>query len=187
MADVPSPKKRTARSGKTAKTKKTKKTIGKPVKTKSAQAKEHPYAALDRTREQLKKIGERITHISDTKEAHDLLNATRSQLGKLGDKLHEAADKGMHMVKDIAEEVHRFSHDATELTKIRIEIHNLKSDKNNLLTVMGEKLRNLHKAKKLANIKPKFKYDFNKLDELDKKISEKTKEADLLSLDIKEI
>jgi hypothetical protein len=187
MADVPSPKKRTTKSGKSAQTKKTKRTIGKPFKTKSAQAKEHPYAALDSTREQLRKISERITHISDTKEAHDLLNATRSQLGKLGDKLHEAADKGMHMMKDIAEEVHRFSHDATELTRIKIEIHNLKSDKNNLLTLMGEKLSNLYKANKLSNIKPKFKYDFSKLNELDKKISERTKEADILSLNLKEI
>jgi hypothetical protein len=186
MTDTHSAKKRDSKT--TKKTTKQKKSAGRqPSKTKSDHVKIPALHTLDKAREQLRKLGDGLTEITEKKEVHDLLVATRSQLGKLGDRLHEATEKGMHAVKEIAEEVHRFSHDATELTKKKIEIHNLKNEKNNLLALMGQKLRNLHKAKKLSNIQPKFSYDFNKLDELDTLIAEKEREADNLSRDIYEI
>jgi hypothetical protein len=102
----------------------------------------------------------------------DFAETTRAHLKKLGDQIHEATDKGIHVVKEIAEEVQRFAKDKTELTRIKIELHNLKAERDKLYALMGEQLRNLYKAQKLPNIKKRFKADFARLDELEKAIEE---------------
>jgi len=107
----------------------------------------------------------------------DFTSSTRDELKKLGDKIHEAADRGVHIVKDIAEEVQRYAKDATERTRIKIELHNLKAERDKLYTLMGEQLRNLYKSKKLTNINRRFKEDFKRLDELEKEINEHEKQA----------
>ena len=56
----------------------------------------------------------------------DFAETTKEELKHLGDKIHEATDKGVHVARDIAEEVRRFTKDATELTKLKMEIHHLK-------------------------------------------------------------
>jgi hypothetical protein len=107
----------------------------------------------------------------------DFAHTTKEELRKLGDKIHEATDKGVHMVKDIADHVQRFASDATELTKLKIELHNLKSERTKLYTLMGEQLRNLHVSKKLTNIQRRFKDDFKRLDELETEIAEIERKA----------
>jgi hypothetical protein len=107
----------------------------------------------------------------------DFAHTTKEELQKLGDKIHEATDKGVHMVKDIADHVQRFASDATELTKLKIELHNLKSERTKLYTLMGEQLRNLHVSKKLTNIQRRFKDDFKRLDELETEIAEIERKA----------
>ncbi len=111
----------------------------------------------------------------------DFTDSTRDELKKLGDRIHEAADRGVHIVKDIAEEVHRYAKDATERTRIKIELHNLKAERDKLYTLMGEQIRNLYKSKKLTNINRRFKADFKKLDDLEKAINEHEKKAAELS------
>ena len=107
----------------------------------------------------------------------DFADSTKDELKKLGDKIHEATDKGVHIVRDIADHVQRFASDATELTKLRIDLHSLKNERTKLYTLMGEKLRNLYLSKKLTNIKKRFKDDFTRLDELEAAIAEKEKLA----------
>ncbi len=104
---------------------------------------------------------------------NDFAESTKKDLKKLGDKIHEATDKGVHIVKDIAEHVQRFASDATELTKLKIDLHSLKSERTKLYTLMGEQLRNLYISKKLTGIKKRFKDDFKRLDELEAAIAEK--------------
>lgn len=112
----------------------------------------------------------------------DFAETTKAELKTLGDKIHEATDKGVHVVKNIADLVQRFAKDATELTKIKIELHNLKEEKTKLYTLMGEQLRNLYKSQKLSNIDKRFKEDFKKIDELEMAISDKEKQASGISL-----
>jgi hypothetical protein len=112
----------------------------------------------------------------------DFAEATKEDLKKLGDKLHEATDKGVHIVKDIAGHVQRFATDATELTKLKIDLHNLKSERTKLYTLMGEQLRNLYISKKLTTIKKRFKEDFKRLDELEAEIAEKENQAAGISI-----
>lgn len=182
MADTPSPKKRVTKSAK--------KTV--PAKTgeseetqKSAQQSADLYG-LEKTRKQLETLGKKFSEAAD-KGMHDTLDTTRKQLGNLGEKMHEAADKGIHFVKDLAEEVHRFATDATEITKIKIEIHNLKKERDSILMVMGQRLKNMYHARKLANIRSKFKSDMSRLDEIEADIAGKEKEAKKLSLHIRKI
>ena len=124
------------------------------------------------------------------KEAlNDFTQKTKKELKVLGDKIHEATDKGVHVVKDIAGHVQRFAQDATELTKLKIELHNLRNERAKLYSLMGEQLRNLYISKKLTGLKKRFKADFKKLDELEAAISEKEERSKGISIseDIKRL
>jgi peptidoglycan hydrolase CwlO-like protein len=114
----------------------------------------------------------------------DFAETTKAELKHLGDKIHEATDKGVHVAKDIAEEVRRFTRDATELTKLKMEIHHLKVERDNLYKLMGEQLRNLYKSRKLGNIRSRFKDDFQRLDELESELADREKLASGISLNI---
>jgi hypothetical protein len=143
------------------------KTQSKSIRKKRTKQKETPLEEVESSME-----GIALTDFAET---------TKEQLKKLGDIVHEATDKGVHVVKDIAEEVQRFARDKTELTKIKIKLHHLKAEREKLFTLMGEQLRNLYKSKKLTDIKKRFKADFEKLEELEKTIDEHEKQAGELS------
>ncbi len=113
---------------------------------------------------------------------NDFAETTKADLKKLGDKIHEATDRGVHVVKDIAEHVQRFANDATELTKIKIDLHNLKSERTKLYTLMGEQLRNLYISKELTGLKKRFTSEFKKLDELETAIADKEKRSSNISI-----
>ncbi len=119
--------------------------------------------------------------------SHHKLDNTKARLKELGDKLSEAADKGVHAIKEVAEKIHQFAGEATDLTKLKIELHNLQKEREKFLILMGEQLRNLHKSNKLRNIQTKFKYDFKKIDEIETSIAEKEKEVSRLASDLKSI
>lgn len=112
----------------------------------------------------------------------DFAENTKEELRKLGDKIHEATDKGVHLAKEIAEDVQKFARDATTFTKVKIELHNLKTEKEKLYSLMGQHLSNLYKEKKLTKIATRFRDDFKKLSELESAIEEKEKEAARISL-----
>jgi hypothetical protein len=112
----------------------------------------------------------------------DFAESTKEELKKLGDKIHEATDKGVHLAKEIAEDVQQFARDATNLTKVKIELHNLKLEKEKLYSLMGQHLSNLYKEKKLTKIATRFRDDFKKLNELESAIEEKVNEAAGISL-----
>ena len=114
----------------------------------------------------------------------DFTETTKEELKHLGDKIHEATDKGVHVARDIAEEVRRFTRDATELTKLKMEIHHLKVEREKLYMLMGEQLKNLYKTGKLGNIRSRFKDDFRRLDELEEALTEKEKSASGISLSV---
>lgn len=112
----------------------------------------------------------------------DFAESTKEELRKLGDKIHEATDKGVHLAKEIAEDVQKFARDATNLTKVKIELHGLKAEKERLYSLMGQHLCNLYKEKKLTKIATRFRDDFKKLTELESAIEEKEQEAAGISL-----
>jgi len=116
------------------------------------------------------------------KSLSDLAQSTKEELIKLGDKIHEATDKGIHVAHEITEDVNRFAKNATELTKLKIDLHNLKEEKEKLFSLMGEQLRNLYKTDKLSRIKSRMKADFIRLDKLESLIDEKEKLASRISL-----
>ena len=110
--------------------------------------------------------GEMISHISD---------ATQMQIRNLKEKVISAKDREKIILKDITEKVRNFANKATQLTKLKIELHNLQEEHEDLLKVMGDNLWNMHKADKVTNIKSKFKYDFKRLAELESEIDWKKK------------
>jgi hypothetical protein len=167
MADTPTKRKTTTKG---------RKTVRRPVAKKRQTKKTAPPATQDifaqfsdSARKQLKKLGAKFGEDSDIMP--QMSDATRDQLKKLGDKLGEAADKGVHIAKDVAERVRHFATEATELTKLKIEIHKLKSSRDAILLGIGEKLVSLYKAKKLAQTESTFKKEFSKLDKLNSEIT----------------
>jgi uncharacterized protein Yka (UPF0111/DUF47 family) len=107
---------------------------------------------------------------------------TEEKLRRMGDKLSEAADKGVMALKEVFERVKDFSSDAAELTKLKIEIRNLKSDREKLYASMGKKLWDMKKEDKFRNVQSAFSEDFTKLEEFADKIADKEKQAGKISL-----
>lgn len=111
----------------------------------------------------------------------DFAANTKAELKKLGEQLHEATNKGIHIARDIAEDVQKFARNATDLTKIKLDLYNLRSERERLYSLMGKNLDKLNKKKKLASVKSKFNKDFKKLGELDAEIRRKEKQAAKIS------
>ena len=120
------------------------------------------------------------TAAEETREKE--FETTEEKLRKMGDKLSEAADKGVLALKEVFERVKDFSSDAAELTKLKIEIRNMKTDRDKLYASMGKKLWNMKKSAKLENIQSTFSEDFNKLEDFEDKIAKKEKQAEKISL-----
>jgi uncharacterized protein Yka (UPF0111/DUF47 family) len=107
---------------------------------------------------------------------------TEEKLRRMGDKLSEAADKGVMALKEVFERVKDFSSDAAELTKLKIEIRNLKSDRDKLYATMGKKLWEMKKEDRFRNVQSAFSEDFAKLEKFADKIAKREKQAGKISL-----
>jgi hypothetical protein len=178
MANTPSTRKPASRGRKTARKPAARKR--QPKKKAPAESKDVITQLSDSARVQLKKLGEKFGEDKDIMP--QMSDATREQLRKLGDKLSEATDKGVIVAKDIAERVRHFASEATELTKLKIEIQKLKNARDQRIAAIGEKLVGLRKAKKLTNIESAFREDFKKLEEIKLSLAEKEKAVRKISL-----
>ncbi len=147
-------------------------------------AKKTSVLDLDKTMDRIKELGDKLAKSAE-KGLYD--ETTRDQLRKLKEKLSEAADKGAHAFREAAGKIHQFAGEATELTRLKIELHNLQKEREKFLLLMGEQLRNLYKSNKLRNIREKLKYDFRKIDEIEEAIAEKEREAARLAADMKPV
>lgn len=112
----------------------------------------------------------------------DFAESTKKELKKLSEVIHEAADKGAHVAREVAEDMRKFAKDARNLTMIKMKLHSQKTERDRLYCVMGKRLNTLNKTKNLSNIKSKFKDDFAKLNELDSAIKKNKKQAGRISL-----
>lgn len=158
----------------------------KTAKTRRPAVQEIADQQIDKTMEQLRELGSALGKAAD-KGVYDVSESTRDHIRRIKDRISESADKGTTAIKEVAEKIHLFAIEATELTKLKIELHNLNKERDKFLLLMGEQLRNLHKSDKVKNIKEKFKYDFQKLDEIEADIAEKEKEVARYSAILKSI
>jgi hypothetical protein len=161
---------------KSTKSKTTRKTTTPKKATKKVTApKKPPLAAKDEPQDP--NMSGTSTAAPKKKEA-----TQEEKLKKVGDRLSEAADKGVDILKEVFGKVKDFSVDATELTRLKVEIHRLKGDRDRLFTVMGEKLWELQNSDKIGELKALFGEDFKKIEELNKDIETKEKFASKISL-----
>jgi hypothetical protein len=117
----------------------------------------------------------------------NISEATGRQLKRFRKGLGSAAETEPKVLKDISEKVRQFANKATELTRLKIELHNLKEEQETLLRVMGENLWNMHRAGKMTRLKTKFRYDFNRLEEVVTEIKEKKRAATRITRSLKKI
>ncbi len=175
MAKTPPAKKTASRPPKTtpkpaAARKRTKKSAGQGAKEKGNKVSGVPL-------KQIKKAVNRESEMQD-----NMADATREQLKKLGDKLSEATDKGVHVARDIADRVRHFASEATELTKLKVEIHKLKNAQDRLIFDIGSKFVELYKNQKLSNIESVFADDLTQLEYIKSQIAIKEKGVNKISL-----
>lgn len=95
----------------------------------------------------------------------------------LSDKLSTMAEKVFESMKIGVQKLSDFASDSSQVAKIKFEILNLNSDRKSLLREVGQKLWKLHKDKSLQNIEEKFKLEFKKIEDLERKIALKEKEV----------
>jgi hypothetical protein len=180
-----------SKKGKTSPTKKTteakqvakKKSTPKKTTTKKATAKKTSTvrttakkpAAPKSVKKEQPKIKEEIVN-------QEKSDSTEEKIKKVGDRLSEAADKGVDVLKEVFEKVKDFSVDAAELTRLKVDIHRLKGDRERILTVMGEKLWELRDSEKLGELRTLFEEDFKKLKSLNDEIEMKENTASKISL-----
>ncbi len=179
MPKKPSSKSPVAKSSKS--TAASGKTKSKTAASKSGTKKGPPINKMNDTVKQLKELGENLERAAE-KGIYDSADKTQDHLKKIKDIISEATDKGVNTIREVTEKIHHFASEATELTKLKIELHNMQKEREKFLLLMGEQLRNLHKSGKVRNINKKFQYDFQKLDEIEAGIAEKEKEVSKHSL-----
>ncbi len=107
---------------------------------------------------------------------------TEEKIKRAGDILSDAADKGVDIARDIFKRVRHFSSEATELTKLKIEIRNLKGQREKLFNEMGGGLWDLFKTGKMADVEGTFADKFQRLKEIEDAIAEKEESAKNISL-----
>jgi ElaB/YqjD/DUF883 family membrane-anchored ribosome-binding protein len=117
----------------------------------------------------------------------NISDVTGRQLKRLRKGLGSATEKETNVLKDISEKVHQFANKETELTRLKIELPNLKEEHEGLLRVMGENLWNMHRANRMTRLKSKFKYDFKRLQEVEAEIKEKKRTAARITTFLKNI
>jgi len=110
------------------------------------------------------------------------VESTDEKIKKVGDRLSEVADRGVDVLREVFGKVKDFSVDAAELTRLKVDIHRLKADRDRMYIVMGEKLWELKDSKKLGELKTLFEGDFHKLETLNAEIKEKEKLSSKISL-----
>jgi len=99
-----------------------------------------------------------------------------------GDKFAAASDKVVTAVKSGALRLFHFTGSATRLSKLKVEIHNLQSQVEELQLMVGKKLWEKYQKEKQPELKKDFESEFDRIDELLKQKAAKQKEADSITL-----
>jgi len=99
----------------------------------------------------------------------------QERVNKLSAKVGEAIKKG-------SQRVAKFTGSATRLSKLKVDIHNLHNQVEKVHLENGQKLWQLHHNKKLGEIDNNFSDEFKKIEDLEKQIKTKEKEAEAISL-----
>lgn len=97
-------------------------------------------------------------------------------------RVRGTVEKGVAALKTGTQKITQFTGGAAKLAKLKLEIHNLQSELDNLYLEAGRKLWQMHKEKKLGEAKNAFAGQFEKYQELKQQIAAKEQEAGGISL-----
>lgn len=81
-----------------------------------------------------------------------------------------------------ADKVGEFAGEATELARLKIDIHNLETNLDKVYVTVGRKLWELHQKKQISGVGTKFTDEFKEIADLQKQIKAKKKKADAINL-----
>ena len=106
----------------------------------------------------------------------------RNLLDDIKEKLSEAANKGIEALKVGSERASQFANEATNLARLKIDLRNLKEERNRVYKRVGEGLWNAYKAENLSNVQELFAEEFQRLEELKDKIAATEQQVEEISL-----
>jgi hypothetical protein len=106
---------------------------------------------------------------------------TQDSEQNIGDKLTGMAQKVFDALKYGAEKVSDYASETSHLTKLKIEISNIKAERKKVFAQMGDRLWQLHKTNKVDKVEESFKADFDRIKSLENQISAKEREIDSIT------
>ena len=115
-------------------------------------------------------------NISRSDESNNSNNNHQQTAPSISDKISAATDRGVALAKELFGKAKHYSNEAVELTRLKIDIYNLKSDRDRIYKNMGARLWQLNKEDKFRGIKSQFTDEFDLLNSLEEKISAKEDE-----------
>lgn len=99
----------------------------------------------------------------------------QEKVARISEKVGDAVKKG-------SERVAKFTGSATRLSRLKMEIHNLRNQLHKVHLESGKKLWQMHQENKLSEIDTAFSEEFAQIADLEKQIRTKEKEAEAISL-----
>ncbi|KAA3663109.1 MAG: hypothetical protein DWQ10_00875 [Calditrichaeota bacterium] len=110
------------------------------------------------------------------------LNSSNGQENAFGEKIGQFAQKSAQVVKTGFNIAAEFTGSATNLAKLKVQIHNLQSARDKEYQVLGEKLYSYRDADKIDNVKSFFSEQFNSISALIEEIDRKQEETEKIEL-----
>jgi len=98
------------------------------------------------------------------------------------EKVTVVSNKVGETIKTGAQKVFRFTGSATKLSKLKVEVHNLQNQVEKIQLETGKKLWEMHKQNKLGEMDSAFDVEFKRIENLQKQIADKEKDAESISL-----
>jgi len=100
---------------------------------------------------------------------------------QLGDRLSDVTDKGVQAVKSVFQRVSDLAGEASELTRLKLDLVKIKGQRDNAYVELGKKYYSLQKMDKVKGFKTTFGVDLERIDELEANISQKEEELERIN------
>lgn len=114
----------------------------------------------------------------DSKESGQKATPAQETTEKVWDKVTSTLQKGVDAIREGVEKVGQFAGDAAKVGRLRLEIHTLRSDLNDLHARTGARLWEMHKEKKLKALDKAFAQELKQMGTLLKDIQAREKEME---------
>ncbi len=109
-------------------------------------------------------------------------NGAKERTEEITDEIKAGAAGLWKRIKVGAKRVGKFAEDATELGKLKVEIHKLEGDLDKLFSETGRKIWDLYQTEKLGQAGTAFTEEFKQITNLQKNLKSHQQQVEAISL-----